>query len=197
MNNVVLFDLDGTLIDSYESVLSAIEESLQSLSIQPPKELYYERAVGKLLHIAERHLPTNISNTFFRNLYDSVLSKKTLNGVKVNGKAEKLIAQIKLAGFSLCVLTNKKQSIAEVICNSLFTIGTFDAIIGRKSSEPIKPYQRVFDVLWNYNIQINKIQCLIGDSEDDRLTAELLGTEFYNIKALPPDKIVEVIFWKK
>lgn len=24
MNNVVLFDLDGTLIDSYESVLSAI-----------------------------------------------------------------------------------------------------------------------------------------------------------------------------
>ena len=35
MNNVVLLDLDGTLIDSYESVLSAIEESLQSLFIQP------------------------------------------------------------------------------------------------------------------------------------------------------------------
>lgn len=182
MKKIVLFDLDGTLVDSFDSVLYAIKEAMQSLRIPVPREIYSECEVGKLLPIAENHLPCHISKTDFKNKYDNILSNNPLNGVKLNDNAIYLTGHLKRLGYTLVVLTNKRQSIATAICDSLFAPHTFDAIIGRKSSLPIKPYQKAVEALNANGIQLSQIRCLIGDSKEDQLTAELLRIDFYDIR---------------
>lgn len=179
---IVLFDLDGTLVDSFDSVLSAIKESMQSLNIPIPQEIYKEYEVSNLLYIAERHLPQNVTKAKFKNEYDAILSNAPLNGVKPNSNAIFITEYLKSLGYTLSVLTNKRQSVATTICNSLYPLNTFESIIGRSSPNPIKPYPKVIDELKANNIQLSQIRCLIGDSKEDLLTAELLGIDFYDIK---------------
>lgn len=182
MKKVVLFDLDGTLVDSFDSVLSAIEESMQVLNIPIPQEIYNEYEVRNLLHIAERHLPQSVTKAEFKNKYDSILSSAPLNGVKPNSNAIFITEYLKSLDYTLSMLTNKRQSVATAICNSLYPPNTFESIIGRSSPNPIKPYPKVIDELKANNIQLSQIRCLVGDSKEDLLTAELLGIDFYDIK---------------
>lgn len=193
MKRIVLFDLDGTLVVSFKSVLCATEQTLYSLNVPIPKDMYALREVGGLLKIVEEHLPINISKATFKEKYDSVLSNAPLRGVHLNSKAVHIIECLKPLGFSFIVLTNKKQSVAEIICDSLFPHDTFEAVIGRNSSHPIKPYPCIFDELNNRKVQLNQIQCMIGDSDNDRLTAELLNIDFYDIRTFSLNEIVERI----
>lgn len=190
---VICIDLDGTLVDSSDSILRAIEKVMLSLSIPIPKEKYDKREVKQMLMIARKHLPANIPLSEFKQRYDAVLSNAPLKGVRVNSGMLGLTESLRAQGFTLCVLTNKRQSIAASICNALFPQGTFDAIIGRKSLMPIKPYLTAIDELKANNIRPSLIQCLIGDSDDDRLMAQLLSVEFYNVNETPPERIIELI----
>lgn len=67
MTKFVLFDLDGTLVDSHESVMFAMEQALLSLGITFSMEMFREHEVGKLVQIAEENLPTNIKRTTFKD----------------------------------------------------------------------------------------------------------------------------------
>ena len=182
MADVILLDLDGTIIDSYHSVRWAIEQSLDYFKIQIPSELHEEKEVGKLLFVVKSILPESIPMAMFKDIYDRILATAPLDRIIVTEETKLFLRQLKQSGYRLVVLTNKNETIAKTVCLSLFPEDTFTEIIGRVTSRPIKPFPNVFARLTDYNIAIESLKCLIGDSDEDKDTAMILGIPFYNVR---------------
>lgn len=182
MPKTILFDLDGTIIDSYKSVLWGLEQSLTRLEIPIPHELYLSKDIGNLFSIIKEILPHYVTFEEFKDVYDMVLSLTPTKNVFVTDETKNVLKTLKQFGYNLVVLTNKRESIAKAICISFFESETFTAIIGRDSSQPIKPYPQVFKELEKHNISTVSLVCLIGDSEEDYKTAVMLGIPFYDVR---------------
>lgn len=184
MGKVILLDLDGTIVDSYESVLLATEKSLTHFGIQIPQELHDVTEVGDLLSVASNHLAGHTTLEKFKLVYDSILYANPTKGVYVSASVLKLLSGFKKDGYTLVVLTNKKQEVAEIICNELFPRGVFKFVIGRSTVKPLKPSMHVFDELKKKGIMLDDIDCLIGDSETDIKTASILRVQYIDIRTL-------------
>lgn len=180
MERIILLDLDGTIIDSYNSVLNAMERAYACLSLQVPSALYETKLVGDLLSLAFKKLPGNIEENKFKMLYDSLLNEDPLKGVYVSQCVFDTLNLMKRKGYKLVVLTNKNQQIAETICSELFPSDMFEAVIGRKTTKAIKP-MFVKQELITHGINFEQLHCLIGDSETDRKTAFLLNIAYYDV----------------
>lgn len=177
---VILLDLDGTIIDSFAAVKSAIVKTLERLACPVPQELNYVKEVGQLLPVAVRCLPPSVSSKHFKHEYDMVLRADPLSGVCVPEDIPPLLTQLKKK-HNLAVLTNKRQDVAETICQARFPAGTFLHIIGRTSTLPLKPYGPIAEELKQRDISLSDVRLLIGDSDEDLKTALRLGVKFMNV----------------
>ena len=181
IRDFILLDLDGTIIDSYHSTLSAIEQSIADLDLPVPYELYQQKEVGQMMSVIERNLPHTVPFHSFKSRFDSCLRRNPLEGVKVTLEGKHLLSVLKEQGFKLVVLTNKRQDTAEIICSSLFPEGTFVSVVGRKTLQPLKPTIQVVEELAKIGVTASQIKCMIGDSEKDKLTASILNIEYKSI----------------
>ena len=173
-------DLDGTIVDSFASVKAAIVKTLRRLACPVPPGLDDVQEVGQLLPVAVKSLPPSVSFTRFKQEYDSVLRADPLAGVSVPERIPVLLAQLKDEN-ALVVLTNKRQEVAEAICQALFPAGTFQHVIGRTSTVPLKPDGPIAEELRQRDIPLCAVRLLIGDSDEDRKTALRLGVEFKDV----------------
>lgn len=180
---VILLDLDGTIVDSFASVRSAIIQTLVRLSCPVPQELERVMEVGQLLPVAVRSLPPSVTSTRFKQEYDTVLRADPPCGVSVPENIPPLLTKLKEKN-DLVVLTNKQQEVAEAICKALFPAGTFLHVIGRTSTVPLKPDGPIAEELEYRDISLSAVRLLIGDSDEDRMTALRLGVEFKDVRQM-------------
>lgn len=178
---VILLDLDGTIVDSFASVKAAIVKTLRRLECPMPQELDSVQEVGQLLPVAVRSLPPSVSFGRFKQEYDSVLRADPLAGVSVPEGIPPLLARLK-EKHDLVVLTNKRQEVAEVICQALFPAGAFLQVIGRTSTVPLKPDGPIAEELRQRDISLSAVHLLIGDSDEDCTTALWLGVEYADVQ---------------
>ena len=177
---VILLDLDGTIVDSFAAVKSAVVQTLERLACPVPQELNDVQEVGQLLPIAVSSLPPSVTSTRFKQEYDTVLRAHPLSGVSVPEGIPPLLTRLK-DEHALVVLTNKRQDVAETICKALFPAGAFLQVIGRTSTVPLKPDGPIAEELRQRDISLSAVQLLIGDSDEDRKTALRLGVEFKDV----------------
>lgn len=191
MTHYVLLDLDGTIIDSYSSVLNAIERTYNSFSTQVPTALYETKLVGELLSLTFKTLPESIEEYDFKEVYDSMLNENPLSGVYVSQSVINTLCILKAKGNKLIVLTNKNQEIADAICSQLFPPQMFEAVIGRKTARAIKP-MFAQNELSTLGINLEQVLCLIGDSKTDRKTASLLNVAYYDVNETELSRLVKI-----
>ena len=180
---IILLDLDGTIVDSFASVKAAIVKTLRRLACPVPPGLDNVQEVGQLLPVAVKSLPPSVSFSSFKQEYDSVLRADPLAGVSVPKDIPVLLAQLKDEN-DLVVLTNKRQEVAEAICQALFPAGTFLHVIGRTSTVPLKPDGPIAEELRQREISLSAVHLLIGDSDEDRKTALRLGVEYADVRQM-------------
>ena len=178
---IILLDLDGTIVDSFASVKAAIVKTLEHLACPVPPGLDNVQEVGRLLPVAVRSLPPSVSFSSFKQEYDSVLRADPLARVSVPKDIPMLLTQLKDKN-DLVVLTNKRQEVAEAICQALFPAGTFLHVIGRTSTVPLKPDGPIAEELRQRDIPLYAVRLLIGDSDEDRKTALRLGVEYADVQ---------------
>lgn len=193
---VILFDLDGTIVDSFASVKSAIVKTLERLACPVPKGLDCVQEVGHLLPVAVKSLPPSVSFTRFKQEYDMVLRTDPLAGVSVPEGIPTMLAQLRKE-HDLVVLTNKRQEVAEAICWTFFPPGTFIHVIGRTTTASLKPSGPITEELYQRDIPLSAVRLLIGDSDEDRKTALRLGVEYADVQDFLPKQHKKVAFWEK
>lgn len=170
----VIFDLDGTLIDTISDIKTALDISLSNYGIEPLPTSVLKTLVGKGSKILiEKTLKNsnihpssiqikNILKDFLYN-YKTNISKKSTPFPGIINTLEWLSQnQIKTA-----VCTNKYESFARLLINNLGLDIYFHAITGGDTFEFRKPHQdHIFKTIEIAGGSANK-SVMIGDSITD------------------------------
>ena len=199
---LIIFDFDGTLIDSAPDLVDSINEMLREFNL---KEAPFEEAIKWIgngsLKLVERALKYNsIENKEFLEKAHKVFKEKYKHS---NAKkttlypfAKELLNELK--DKNLALITNKPDEYIKPILKK-FDIDVFDFILGGdfkyKKPSPIP----LLKALKYFNVKPNEA-VMIGDSKNDILAAKnaniksIAVTHGYNqgvdIKDFEPDFIV-------
>lgn len=191
MKEYVIFDLDGTLIDSFGCICRNINKTLQSfdcpICTKSQFEEYRDKDLGELFSFAVETTNGKVSMSQFKSIFDKMHFDDCIDGVTIIEKAKHLLENAKLKGVGIIVLTNKKQEIADKICKNLFPIDTFDFIIGRLGEKPIKATSSICSTLKKMGMDLHII-AYYGNSIIDEDISKRLHVMFANINDIMEKK---------
>jgi phosphoglycolate phosphatase len=149
---LIIFDLDGTLINTIDDLGQACNHALSACGYPTHKIEDYPRLVGNGINkLIERALPESDRNeetvmqlrAFFVPYYDEHNCDLThpYDGIAA------LLETLKQQGHTLAVASNKYQAATEKIVEKLFP-GIFDVVLGERENVARKPDpQIVWDIL--------------------------------------------------
>ena len=170
---IIVFDLDGTLINSAPDLCYALNQTLSEINIP---EITLQEVMGYLgdgaLELIKRGITkySNIKNfdtellrLRFLEIYDNCLLNKT----DFYPNVLQSLKDLKKMDFTLAICTNKPELLAKRIINGLNGSSFFDIITGGDTYEYRKPDPRH---LINTILETGKkveTAIMIGDSEND------------------------------
>jgi phosphoglycolate phosphatase len=180
--SVLLFDLDGTLVDSAPDLALAVNQTLTRLKQTPFNENTIRGWVGNgalcLISRAlsgSKEINPNLSNilinealAIFLDYYQNCVCNKS---ALYAGVKDTLI-NLKTRGYRLAIITNKPEKFINPILQTLGLGGLFELQLGGDSLPERKPHPMP---LFNAceQLDVNVEQCvMIGDSRNDILAAK-------------------------
>ncbi|WP_462137192.1 HAD family hydrolase [Candidatus Mycalebacterium sp.] len=175
----VIFDLDGTLIDSVADIAHAANASLSANGFAECGLDEYRFFIGEgAAAMMKKALPDGASEeqvnkcvesfmTFYRRAFD--IHTKLYDGV-----AEALCALCSKS-VKVAVLSNKPQEMTSKIAQTLLSRWEFSEVIGHSGSTPRKPDPSgALGVCGRMGVAVEKV-ALVGDSAIDMETAVSAG----------------------
>jgi phosphoglycolate phosphatase len=165
---LVIFDLDGTLIDSSVDITNALNYalepySLHRLSIEDTTKLVGEgitRLIEKAVGDSSAEVLDSAKKRFLEHYTQHILDHtKDYPGVKETLE--------RLSRFSKAVISNKKEILSRVVLDGLGLLRYFDVIIGSDSAPEKKPSPiPVLKALTDLNVG-SADAVMVGDSNYD------------------------------
>ena len=184
--SLVIFDLDGTLLNTIDDLGYACNHALAACGFPTHAIEEYPRLVGNGVNkLIERALPEgqkdketvlrvrahfvpyyNAHNCDFTRPYDGI---------------PELLESLKARGCMLAVASNKYQAATEKIVSHFFP-GVFDVVLGEREGVPRKPDPQIVRDI-EAKLQRDKVPSTysvlyLGDSLVDKATAENAGVPF-------------------
>ena len=186
----LIFDLDGTLVDSLPGIASALNQTLRDYELQPYPASEVRGFVGNgTLELCRRALakqndpPTAIDslarkmNASFQTHYATSWHAGTTLYPHIDDTLQTLAAE----GAQLAVLSNKPQGFTGEIVNTLFPSGIFSQIVGQCPDLPRKPApDPALFITRAWGIAPHQA-LIIGDSSIDLETAKAAHIPFLGV----------------
>lgn len=181
MYKACIFDLDGTLTNTLESLTYSVNTTLKELGLSSitreqcrafvgdgPRPLLEQslRAVGDhdLLHIEKAV-----------EIYGRIFKESCTYKVEPYEGIVELLEALKKKGLRLAVLSNKPHMQTNKIVAQFFKEGTFDLAEGLKPDVPKKPDPTGAWII-SESLGVKKEECVyIGDSDTDMMTGNNAG----------------------
>lgn len=172
----IIFDLDGTLIDSLEDIAVCMNQVLEKENLPTHKIEDYKYFVGSGVDVlVENALEKNISQEIknkvvkeFKNVYDRNLHDKT----QAYEGIYELLHELKKLNFKIGVLSNKPHEFTILYVNKLFKEFNIQEIHGQKDDIPKKPSpDAAINIAKSFNINC-KDTYFVGDTMVDMQTAK-------------------------
>jgi phosphoglycolate phosphatase len=170
----VIFDLDGTLIDTLGDIAANMNKALKKHGFPVLETEAYRDKVGwGIVRLAALCLPPDKAE-----MADEVAKDATdfyrevpLTFTKPYPGILDLVSQIKQKNIQTAVLTNKPDATTQTIISTLFPPSSFDFVIGEIKGKPRKPDPAcVRELLVKMNLTPADV-IFLGDSEVDMETA--------------------------
>lgn len=176
----VIFDLDGTLVDSLEDIADAMNQTL--LRFDYPIHSYesYKYFVGNgLKNLVYQCIPIERRNELHvLECLDVMMEEYRKNYVsktKLYDGIDDLLTFLKKQGFKLAILSNKVDELTQKIYKKLLYSWQFDFILGATDQFPRKPDpESALYIAKEINILPENI-LYIGDTGVDMQTARTAG----------------------
>lgn len=143
MIKAVLFDLDGTLVNSLEDLAVSANFALQMYGYPTHETEKYKYFIGNgLLNLVEKTLPEenrnkDTINKLFQTVWKYYSENYVVNTVAYDGIKE-LLTELKQKGYKLAVVTNKPHEMALNVVKALLG-DVFDIVCGKLENYPPKP----------------------------------------------------------
>ncbi len=177
----VLFDLDGTLLDTIEDLTDAMNAALHELGFPGHSVSSCKTLVGEgIEHFAKCALPVDqteneaaVARTMdlMRAEYRNRWSRKTspYDGIP------DLLDQLHARGLKLAVLSNKADDFTRMMVGHFFPKTEFEAVVGARAGRPMKPDPSpALEVALTLGVAPAEI-IFLGDTKTDMETAGAAG----------------------
>ncbi|HSV27767.1 MAG TPA: HAD family hydrolase [Sedimentisphaerales bacterium] len=174
----MIFDLDGTLVNTLADLSDSMNHALASLGQPTHPSSAIRTFIGDGVYtFASRALGENS-----QHLVEEVVAamrehhrRNYLNKSSVYPGIFELIGELRKRGIRLAVLTNKDQTVAQQIVEHFFGSGVFEHVVGAVGKTPVKPDRKAVDGLLE-KMGLKSADCrLVGDSGVDVDTAKAAG----------------------
>ncbi|HZL88979.1 MAG TPA: HAD hydrolase-like protein, partial [Pirellulaceae bacterium] len=142
--SAVLFDLDGTLLDTLEDIADAANAVLASLQLPTHDAMAYKQFVGEgVRRLFEKALaprppdPSLIARCAAR--FNDEYSRRWNAKSRPYEGILPLLESLKQTHLPLAVLSNKPQAFTDRCVSHYFPAGTFASVLGQRDGIPPKP----------------------------------------------------------
>jgi phosphoglycolate phosphatase len=172
----VIFDLDGTLVDTLGDIGSSMNRALSARGFPEHRVEEYREKVGwGITRLACLSLPEDKrSGTLAEELAAEAsryYAEAPLAASRPYPGICELIAELKRRKIRTAVLTNKPDPVAQLVIAGLFPSGSFDMVLGEKKGSKRKPDpSSAWEILLPLGLT-PRDTVFMGDSEIDMETA--------------------------
>jgi phosphoglycolate phosphatase len=176
----VIFDLDGTLVDTLGDIAASMNRALEGRGFPPLPVESYKKIVGwGIRRLAFNALPEQDRNEETAALVAEeaqrfYAAKPLVHSRPYPGVAD-LVAELRRRKIRTAVLSNKPDPVSRLVVEGSFPRGAFDLVQGEIPSLPRKPNPAG---AWEILVQLDRTPretIFMGDSEIDMETAVNTG----------------------
>lgn len=186
MKKGVVFDLDGTLVDSLPGIARGLNLGIQALGFAPLPEEAVRKMVGRgareLCRSALQAIQGGIASEE-DPLIDKILEgfmrfypDTWQNGTIPYPGIREMLSDLKAKGFKLGVLSNKPHLVTVPLVASVFPEIGFNTVMGFSPEFPRKPDPTsLLHIVNGWGLTPDDV-CMVGDSAHDGNTGKNAGT---------------------
>ena len=179
---LIIFDLDGTLLDTSEGICNSCLYAANKLNLQKKSKQTISNLIGQPIYdiyLNEYGLKPEIAETavsLFRGDYDR--NGKTM--AQPYPGMQELLQSLKEDRKIIAIVTMKPSSTAEDMLNRFNFLNNIDVIYGRGDNESMSKKRMIEMCMKKYHVTPR--DCIVvGDSEHDRNGAREANTNFIGV----------------
>lgn len=180
MKKLVIFDLDGTLLNTIADLAAATNYALQACGYPTHDTDAYRFFVGNGINkLFERALPEGTRSKEnvlkIRSLFVPYYNEHNADLSRPYPGIENLLETLQKKGYMLAVASNKYHEATQKLIKQYFPRINFLAILGQRKNIPAKPDpQVVYEIMEKAGVERNEV-VYIGDSSVDMQTGANAG----------------------
>ncbi len=172
---IILFDLDGTLIDSTEAILESFHNSFDVHAYPHADDEDIKALIGHPLDVMYRELGVDEEKVFdfvatYKEHYRKISTQKT---ILLENAREAIYEASKIA--TLGIVTTKTGKYSQILMEHFGVMEYFDVLIGREDVTHPKPHaEPILKALQKLDTEAKDIW-MIGDTSMDLISAQNAG----------------------
>lgn len=177
MIKLVIFDLDGTLVDAYQAITKSFNHTMRRLGYPVRDGSFIRRAVGwgdrKLLEPYVKPADLKKALEIYRDYHKAALIKwsRLLPGVR------KTLSYLEEKGYKLAVASNRPTRFCRILLKHLKLSGFFGCVLCADKLKHAKPHPEILRRLMSeFNVSAQET-CFVGDMVIDAMTARSSGVK--------------------
>ena len=182
MYKAVLFDLDGTLLDTGDGVISSVRYTIEKMKLPMLSDDELKTFVGppikkKMMEVFSLSDETSSeAMNIFRNHYgiEDIYIARVYDGLV------ELLEELKNEGYKLGVATYKREDQAKNLLQKFGLAEKFDVIHGSDKEGKLTKADVVNNCILDLNVN-PKEAVLVGDSDNDAIGAKQAGLKFVGV----------------
>ena len=174
----IIFDLDGTLVDTLEDVSESMNYILEGEGMMPKSRNHYRSLIGLGTYNMVRKTVTTTEHVSIEGLHRQFITKyreNLVNHSSLYPDVETTLTALQNTRVPIAVLSNKSQDMINVILDSLFTNQVFVSVLGFRDGVKKKPdATQALKIIEEMGVSSTKVG-FVGDTTVDMKTAVNAG----------------------
>lgn len=182
MKTLVIFDLDGTLLNTIGDLAASCDEILRRRNMATYSLDEYRAFIGNgVVRLVERVIPEELRNEEFiaelRKEFVTYYYENIDTHTVVYPQIMWLLEELKKRDIAVAVASNKFQDGVRKLVAKFFPKVRFETVLGQRPNIPLKPNPQIIrDIMLSTSYSADKI-LYVGDSGIDMETAKAAGVE--------------------